>query len=425
MAKKLLFINPFVEDFTAYNLWAVPLGLFRIMEFFESQGEEVVYLDLLDGPQVAEEGMTPPVSRSWGRRSYWKREIEKPRELSFVPRSYFRFGASDGRVCELLSAVGRPDKVYITTGMTYWYRCTQRVIDLVREVYGGVGIDIGGISATLIPGFFERDGVKVNSGRAQIPPEVTGTGCRSLPNLKFFPANLVEGCPNRCPYCSSAIFYPKVYLRSAGTLADNLEKWHAETGCVDVAFYDDALLLRNGRYLREFLDMLEPGKYRFHTPNGLHLHEVDDGLCEYFTRYDFPQLRFGFETAFARYEDKTSLTQLIRTADRLTEHGYPRERIGVYLLCGLPNQSVSEVERSIDVVAGLGLRPYLSEFSPVPGTSLYFEHIRESKLDFVSEPLYQNNTLSSYRSPVFTPDVMKKLRDRLNKIYETEGSYSS
>ena len=76
-------------------------------------------------------------------------------------------------------------------------------------------------------------------------------------------------------------------------------------------------------------------------------------------------------------------------------------------------------------MAELGLRPYLSEFSPVPGTSLYFEHIAESRLDFVNEPLYQNNTLSSFRSPVFTPDVMKKLRDRLNKIYETEGSYSS
>lgn len=425
MSKKLLFINPFVEDFTAYNLWAVPLGLFRIMEFFESQGEEVVYLDLLDGPQVAEEGMTPPVRRSWGRRSYWKREIEKPRELSFVPRSYYRFGASDERVRELLSAVGRPDKVYITTGMTYWYRCARRVVELVRGLYGDVEIDLGGISATLIPAFFERDGVKVRSGRAQIPASVTGTGCRSLTDLAFFPANLVEGCPNRCPYCSSAIFYPKVYLRSAATLADDLEKWHAATGGADVAFYDDALLLRNGRYLREFLDRLEPGKYRFHTPNGLHLHEVDEGLCEYFTRYDFPQLRFGFETAFARYEDKTSLSQLVRTADMLAEHGYPRERIGVYLLCGLPHQSVSEVERSIDVVAGLGLRPYLSEFSPVPGTSLYFEHISESRLDFVSEPLYQNNTLSSYRSPVFTPDVMKKLRDRLNKIYETEGSYSS
>lgn len=425
MTKKLLFINPFVEDFTAYNLWAVPLGLFRIMEFFESQGEEVIYLDLLDGPQVAEEGMIPPVCRSWGRHSYWKREIEKPRELSFVPRSYFRFGASDEKARELLAAVGRPDKVYITTGMTYWYRCAQRVIGFVRELFGDVEIDVGGISATLIPALFEREGVTVHSGRAQIPTEITGTGCRSLPGLMFFPANLVEGCPNRCPYCSSAIFYPKVSLRSAGTQADNLEKWHAETGRADVAFYDDALLLRNGRYLREFLDRLGPGKYRFHTPNGLHLHEVDDRLCEYFTCYDFPQLRFGFETAFARYDDKTSLEQLIQTAGRLTAHGYPRDRIGVYLLCGLPHQSVAEVEKSIDVVAELGLRPYLSDFSPVPGTSLYFDHITESKLDFVNEPLYQNNTLSSFRSPVFTPDVMKRLRDRLNKIYETEGSYSS
>ena len=63
MTKKLLFINPFVEDFTAYNLWAAPLGLFRIMEYHENIGDDVTYLDFLDGNFVGYDAATPPVYR--------------------------------------------------------------------------------------------------------------------------------------------------------------------------------------------------------------------------------------------------------------------------------------------------------------------------------------------------------------------------
>ena len=101
----------------------------------------------------------------------------------------------------------------------------------------------------------------------------------------------------------------------------------------------------------------------------------------------------------------------------LKEHGFTSERIGVYLLCGLPGQTVDEVDKTIEIVAGIGARPYLNEYSPVPKTSLFEEHFKESKLDFKREPLYQNNSVSAWRSPVFTPEVVKKLKDKLTKIY--------
>ena len=417
---KLLFINPFVEDFTAYNLWAAPLGLFRIMEHHENIGDDVTYLDFLDGGFVGDDTATPPVYRSWERHSYWKREIEKPECLRMVPRKYYRFGANDETVRKTLSAVEKPDKVYISTGMTYWYRTVLKMIDFIREIFGDVEINVGGITAILMPEIFDGKNVTVNTGKAQIPENITGTGMEYLKNLHFFPANLIEGCPNRCPYCSSVIFNPKVSYKDVSVLAGNLEKWHAATGHCDVAFYDDALLLRNGEMLRDFLDRLASDVYRFHTPNGLHLREIDENLCKYLEKYDFPQLRFGFETAFSRYEDKTSLNQLKNVVKMLKGHGFANERIGVYLLCGLPGQTVEEVEKTIEIVAEMGARPYLNEYSPVPKTKLFEEHFKESRLDFKSEPLYQNNSVSAWRSPVFTPEVVQKLKSQLYKIYSAE-----
>ncbi len=417
MVKKLLFINPFVEDFTAYNLWAAPLGLFRIMEHHENIGDDVTYLDFLDGSFVGDDAAAPPVYRSWERHSYWKREIEKPECLKMIPRKYYRFGANDGTVRETLSKIEKPDIVYISTGMTYWYRSVLKMIGLVREIFGDVEINIGGISAILMPEMFEGKNVTVNTGKAQIPENITGTGMRYLKNLRFFPANLIEGCPNRCPYCSSVIFNPKVSYKDVAVIASNLEKWHAETGFCDVAFYDDALMLRNGEMLRDFLDRLPHDVYRFHTPNGLHLREINEDLCKYLEKYDFPQLRFGFETAFSRYEDKTSLNQLKSVVKMLKDHGFTSERIGVYLLCGLPGQSVEEDEKTIEIVSEIGTKPYLNEYSPVRKTKLGEDQVKESRLDFKSEPLYQNNSVSAWRSPVFTPEVVKKLKNQLYKIY--------
>lgn len=419
MTEKLLFINPFVEDFTAYNLWAAPLGLFRIMEYHESIGDKVTYLDFLDGDFVGDEGAQAPVFRSWGRHSYWKREIEKPQPLKMIPRRYYRYGANDETVKRVLAEQEKPDKVFISAGMTYWYRSVRMMTAFVREIFGDVPIDIGGISAVLIPEFFEGENIFVNQGKAQIPGDLTGTRVRCLEKLKFFPANLIEGCPNRCPYCSSVMFNQKVSYKSAEILASDLLKWHEKTGLCDVAFYDDALLLRNGEQLRAFLDRLPAGVFRFHTPNGLHLREVNEELCEYFEKYEFPQLRFGFETAFSRLEDKTSLHQLESVVKMLKNHGFTSEKIGVYLLCGLPGQSVDEVEKTIEIVAGIGARPYLNEYSPVPKTKLFYEHLKESKLDFEHEPLYQNNSVSGWRSPVFLPETVKEIKDKLALVYSS------
>ncbi|HNW81625.1 MAG TPA: B12-binding domain-containing radical SAM protein [bacterium] len=414
---KILAINPPVEDFTAYNLWAMPLGLFRIMEHYQKLGNEVTYLDLLDGEYAGSEGAIQPVFRSWGRHSYWKRDIPKPPEIKFVPRKYNRFGATDAKIEQLLKNVDSPDLILISTGMTYWYRPVLQLIDMIKIKFRNVPIEIGGISATLMPEFFKSEGVKVINGKYPVSDGITGTDNPFVNDLKFFPVNLIEGCPNRCAYCSSVIFNPKVKIKNIENQAEFLKNWNKITGLNDVAFYDDALLLNKGSYLIDFLERLPVGKFRFHTPNGLHLKEVDENLCKVLKKHDFPQLRFGFETAFTRFDSKTDIDQLKEKVEMLRSAGFAGEQMGVYLLCGLPGQTVEEVDKTIEIVAKIGARPYLSEFSPVPGTLLYGSHLKESLLDFDTEPLFQNNSVSAWRSPVFNTSAMSELKLKLAKMY--------
>ncbi len=419
-ARRFLLVNPPVDDFTAYSLWSVPLGLMRVAAGLRGAGKEIVFIDLLDDPAMR----LPPPSiapeyRADGRHGFWKTPMPKPPELSMVPRRYNRFGATDDHIRTVTAGLPTPDAILIATGMTYRYRSVIHTADLLHERFPGVPVIVGGVAARLIPERFTAAGLIVETG--ELYPGIDLNNVSDIAErYGVYPLELVSGCPFRCRYCASHIFHLSVNIYQEKGRIEGLRKWQKKTSKKDAVFFDDALLFDKGRYLKGFLGHLEPGQFRFHVPNGLHLRELDAPLAALLRLYQFAPLRFGFETISDRFDAKKETAMLAEKVALLRDAGYHSADIGIYLLCGMPGQTVAEVEDSIAAVIAAGGRPYLSEFSPVPGTPLFDEHHAESRLDFADEPLYQNNSLSSYRSPIFTPPVMKRLKDRLSALYREQ-----
>jgi radical SAM superfamily enzyme YgiQ (UPF0313 family) len=73
--------------------------------------------------------------------------------------------------------------------------------------------------------------------------------------------------------------------------------------------------------------------------------------------------------------------------------GFDPRQITGYILAGLPGQRREEVEESLLHTAELGIRVRVAEYSPVPGTALWAEAVRRSRLPLAEEPLTHNNTL--------------------------------
>ena len=48
MSKKILLVNPWIYDFTAFDLWLKPLGLLYLASHLLNQGYEVELLDCLN-----------------------------------------------------------------------------------------------------------------------------------------------------------------------------------------------------------------------------------------------------------------------------------------------------------------------------------------------------------------------------------------
>jgi hypothetical protein len=65
--------------------------------------------------------------------------------------------------------------------------------------------------------------------------------------------------------------------------------------------------------------------------------------------------------------------------------------IGIYLLIGMPGQTVDEVVEAIEYINGLGAKIKLAEYSPVPGTEEFQDASRLYPL-VVDEPLSHNKS---------------------------------
>lgn len=433
-APHILLINPWIYDFAAHDLWSKPLGLLVIAGLLRMQGFQLRLLDCLDihdSRLKHIQGLKAATRRSFGTGKFYRMEAPKPPALAHVDRSYYRFGITSDIFDERLLQGAKPDLVLLTCCMTYWYPGVQESIRAVKKRFPGTPVVLGGIYATLCPDHASRhsgaDCIISGPGEAQILPlleKLTGRCLRKpahslkpcngplpafdlLDHLEYVCLLTSRGCPLDCPYCASALLYPGFVRRDPMKVVDELEYWHAQYGVVNFAFYDDALLLHANEHV---LPMLAEVRRRnlnisFHTPNAVHISALRPEVCEALFASGFKRLRLGLETADAGRQQqlgaKVQPGAFSNAMANLARAGFPPEQIGVYLLCGLPGQDPTEVARSIRLVKEHGARPHLAEYSPIPGTRLWWEALKSSPYNLADEPLYHNNSILPCQSSRF------------------------
>ena len=85
-------------------------------------------------------------------------------------------------------------------------------------------------------------------------------------------------------------------------------------------------------------------------------------------------------------------------------------------MVGLPGQDFREVQKSVDFVLGLGLKPLLAEYSPIPGTAMWEEACRASRYPLGKDPLYHNNSALPCAGPGFGFSHLRSERERIRNV---------
>ena len=454
--KKILLLNPWIHDFSAYDFWVRPLGLLTLAALLRRSGFKVQLIDCLDPFLAVRVPGGQPGTRKrhdWGCGKFASAEIPKPQALRTIRRRYRRYGLSPAMVREILQAAGRPDLVLVGSMMTYWYPGVVEAIGEVRAAWPGVPVLLGGNYATLCPeharDFSGADAVIAGDGEFALPPvlgdlfgarvdfDFDGSALDSYPypaldlidRLDAVPLLTSRGCPYRCSYCASTLLNRGFREREPLRVVDEIEYWSRTRGVRNFAFYDDALLVNSTDRAAPMLEeIIRRGlEMNFHCPNGLHLREITPRLAKLLFGAGFRTIRFGFETASTARQaatgGKVTTEELRQAVAYLQEAGYGQADIGVYLLCGLPGQQAREIEAGIDLVRDLGAKPILAEYSPIPGTPLWDEAFRHARYDIGKEPLFHNNSLLPCLRPDISTADFQALKSRTRLEPQGKGSH--
>ena len=437
----ILLINPPLWDFSAFDLWAKPLGLLYLAATLRANGFRVQLLDALD-PHFPHARDVFPVGprKRYGIGKYFRQRLARPRALKEIPRYYYRFGVPPRLFRDALVEIPEPQAVLITSLMTYWYPGVQEAVTLVKEVFPKTPLVLGGLYAGLLPDHArtrsDADYLITGEGEGAILnllKDLTGVNPVDPPdteNLDSFPFPAFDlymhlpyvclltarGCPFACPYCASRLLQPRFRERSPENIFEEIRHWHQGYGVRDFAFYDDALLIHFEQRIGPVLERIvrEGWDLRFHAPNALQVREIDAPRARLLCRAGFKTLRLGVETTnWERQEtwgSKVDPGSLERAVRALITGGFSGDQIGVYLLAGLPGQTDGEIAGSIMEIRKMGLRPRLTEYSPIPGTPLWPEACAVSRFPLEEEPLYHNNSLFPCLNP-FSWDQVQRLKD--------------
>ncbi len=433
--KYILIVNPWIYDFAAFDFWMKPLGLLYIAAMLKENGIDVQLIDFLNRNHPS---MPPRVRKSiYGKGHYLRIVVETPPPLKKlnINRRFARYGIPKETLQKELPAEA-PSLILITSTMTYWYMGTKESIKFLREAYPNTPIIVGGIYPTLcfeharhsvgadyvIKGhnphalqeiIQKHTGLQIELKQYKEFKEWPAPAIELLPNPTYAVLTTTLGCPYRCPYCASPILHSRFETKSAKKIVREIEKM-THLGIRDVAFYDDALLY-NSNYMKEILKGILSlhANLRFHTPNAIHARFIDKEIATLLKSAGFVSIYLGLETAdFNRQKalgGKVFSGEFSTAVKHLKAAGITD--ISAYILVGLPGQTVDEVKRTIDFCHHQGVKPYLSEFSPIPGTPMWKPTIDIYGLKEPIDPLLHNNTLMPIFSPVFTQEVYKELKE--------------
>jgi len=376
-----------------------------------------------------------------GRGPFLKELIPKPKGLEDVSRNYCRYGIKIKWFREDLLSIQKPDLIFITSLMTYWYPGLQETIKIIKEIYPDVTVVLGGVYASLCTdhanAYSGADRVVAERGEEYIL-KIAGEHTGYFATQKFDPHDLntypypgfdlqnkityvplltSKGCPFSCAYCASYFLDPKRMLREPKSVVEEIKFWHKKYDIIDFVFYDDALLVDTKKHAIPMLEKIirEGLKVRFHTPNAVHIRGISKKTASLMFQAGFKTLRLGLETAMFdsrnEMDKKVAREEFKEAVIWLKEAGFKKEQIGAYLLVGLPGQIMSSIEYSIKEVRRQKITPVLAYYSPIRHTKLWSKAVASSRYDLESDPVFTNNAIFPCQKENFSWEKISYLKD--------------
>jgi radical SAM superfamily enzyme YgiQ (UPF0313 family) len=442
---KVLLVNPPIYDFSAYDVWLKPLGLLYLSNILKSYSFEVILLDCLDRnffphikPKQDCSGKFPHV------------EVKKPEIIKNIPLKYKRYGISQNDIINFLSVHKDTDYVIITCSITYWYLGVEEVIDLIRAVIPNTRILLGGIYPILSPQhasrrFFNKTTkIFYTSDFSElldylcIPHKYQYKDFVNFPypdfshykKVYYVTTRFSYGCRYNCAYCGMKSIHPKYKSKNIEQFINEIKILYETTSCQNIVFYDDELLdsIDITTTIELFSKLIKLNlPLKFYTPNGINPKFITKEIANLMYHLNFTDLRLSLETISDKVHNIVDKKLLLRdfeyALDNLFSSGFKPTQISVYILLGLPTETIEDVYKTIEYISKYKIRIRLCELAAVPNAKM-FRYLTDNV-----DPLLHNNTIFIFNGipgiiePLYKFEelqLLKKYVNQTNKLYLTD-----
>lgn len=415
---KVLLLNPPVADTIEAEerdlLTCVePMGLLRLGAYFRERGCRVQWIDCLRDPLLG------------GRLRRHRRKLLAcggPGSLTQKPIHHFGLNAEE--LARRLKECEPPDLIAAGAVMTWHIDSAREALRVCKEVYPQARLLLGGNLATLCPDQARQSAAdQVVSGElpgaAFLPTAIDLMEDRSRDYLR-----LVKGCPYHCSYCATRTLNEGVVARDPEAVFAEMKDKIKRYGTKTFVFFDDFILYRPERHLLPFLKLVAEEKPGVVLEFGLGFNAamLTEDLVGRLRQAGVVRMAVALETIDeSRCRDMRRphyLKEFARAVSLLRSFGYRGHELRVFLLMGLPDQTMNEILNAILFLLALGVAPSLTSYALTPGTK-DMERLRPRvpfrELDELAPGLWR---FANERMPV--DDLEKVYRAFHEKYYPLE-----
>ena len=391
--RKALLINPPIYDTQYWAYWAQPHGLLKVATWLRKNG----YTDLR---------LIDCLATDKNRKVQF--HVRGKVERQNVVKTLRAYGMSLDELSQHLveHAKGdhfRPDEIWITSIMTYWWQSTRDVIKLITEVFSKPTprILVGGIYPTLAPDHADRElrkGTNLNDEELIIVDgEIDPEAANSWTDLNLYDDTIYtarpkyalitgsRGCPFECAYCAQLALNHNnraVRHRPPEDIADEIEQKQRDLGISEFAFYEDNLLLNRQDFLARLEAIQRRGlKITIYAPEGIEPRLVEYELMSQMRAAGFKKIHLALETIdneIARKWNRRQATieKFDQAVDVLKQVGFKvgSQDMNAFVIFGIPDEDLqATINTAIYASTRVGsVVPML--FTPVPGSIMYRTH---------------------------------------------------
>lgn len=346
MPRRILLINPPVYDLRLdWSRWHQPCGLLQVGSLLLERGYDVQLFDCLQ-----------PLD---GKRVQRKKLDSVPVENHELVRWHFGWSWEqiESKMEDLKEEKWKPDAIYVTCMMTFWWEGTRDLVRLVRKRFPKARIILGGVYPSLCP----------NHARQQIRGVRLDSAIGKEARTKATDFSLY----GRTPHFAGILLNRS---SSATQIVKDIEAKIA-LGVREFAFFDDEIPGKNPKHFEDVLDLIiQKGlKTRLRALGNLSPKALTQNLVVKMREAGYRQIFLHDDLALDPNANG-DLSAYERGIELLLMHGgyKPRtEDLTAMVLVGYPGENldytVERLTRLAHVVGSVNLVPY----QPTPGTDIY------------------------------------------------------